>query len=75
MVRILECFEAKPKPKNSEQLFRKYAELYFGESMTKGGMSRERDMGDIRAFLNWAILEQKYLAMEWLPIISRQCRK
>jgi len=32
-------------------------------------------MGDIRAFLNWAVLEKKYLAMEWLPITSRQCRK
>ena len=27
----------------------------------------KRDMGDIRAFLNWAVLEKKYLAMEWLP--------
>ena len=32
-------------------------------------------MGDIRAFLNWAVLEKKYLAMEWLPITPRQCRK
>ena len=75
MERILECFETKPKPRNSEQLFRKYAELHFGESMPKGGMGRKRDMGDIRAFLNWAVLEKKYLAMEWLPITSRQCRK
>jgi len=75
MERILECFEAKPKPRNSEQLFRKYAELHFGESMPKGGMGRKRDMGDIRAFLNWAVLEKKYLAMEWLPITPRQCRK
>ena len=61
MGRILECFEAKPKPRNSEQLFRKYAELHFGESMPKGGMGRKRDMADIRAFLNWAVLEKKYL--------------
>ncbi len=33
--------------------------------MPKGGMGRKRDMGDIRAFLNWAVLEKKYLAMEW----------
>ena len=58
MERILECFEEKPKPRNSEQLFRKYAELYFGESMPKGGMGRKRDMGDMRAFLNWAVLEK-----------------
>ena len=75
MERILECFEAKQKPRNAEQLFRKYAELHFGKSMPKGGMGRKRDMGDIRAFLNWAVLEKKYLAMEWLPITSRQCRK
>ena len=59
MERIVECFEEKPKPRNSEQLFRKYAELYFRESMPKGGMGRKRDMGDIRAFLNWAVLEKK----------------
>ena len=35
MERILECFEEKPKPRNSEQLFRKYTELHFGESMPK----------------------------------------
>ena len=58
MGRILECFEEKPKPRNSEQLFRKYAELHFGESMPKGGMGRKRDMGDIRSFLNWAVLEK-----------------
>ena len=37
MERILECFEAKPKPRNSEKLFRKYAELHFEESMPKFG--------------------------------------
>ena len=29
MKRTLECFEAKPKPRNSEQQCRKYAELHF----------------------------------------------
>ena len=43
--------------------------------MPKGRMGRKRDMRDMRAFLNWAVLEKKYLAMEWLPITSRQCRK
>ena len=37
MERILECFESKQKPRNAEQLFRKYAELHFGKSMPKGG--------------------------------------
>ena len=43
--------------------------------MPKGGMGRKRDMGYIRELLNWAVLEKKYLAMEWLPITSRQFRK
>jgi hypothetical protein len=44
MERILECFETKPKPRDSEQLFRKYAELHILESMPKGGMGGKRDI-------------------------------
>ena len=40
MEKIFECFETKPR--DSEQLFRKYAELHFGENMPKGGMGRKR---------------------------------
>ena len=43
--------------------------------MGKGGEGRKRDMGDLRAFFNWAVLERKYLPMEWFSITSRQCRK
>ena len=32
MMRMLECLESKQKPRNAEQLFRKYAELHFGKS-------------------------------------------
>lgn len=75
MQRFLTCFDEKPKPRNAEQLFRTYAELHFNETMEKGGEGRKRDMGDLRAFFKWAVLEQKYLPMEWLPITSKQCRK
>ena len=32
-------------------------------------------MGDLRAFLNWAVLEKKYLSLEWLPLTSKQYSK
>ena len=75
MKRVLACFDVKPKPRNAEQLFRTYAELHFNETMEKGGEGRKRDMGDLRAFFTWAVLERKYLPMEWFPMTSRQCRK
>tara|TARA_B100000886_G_scaffold283019_1_gene207259 strand:+ start:560 stop:694 length:135 start_codon:yes stop_codon:yes gene_type:complete len=28
--------------------------------MPKGGVGRKRNMGDLRALLNWAVLEKKY---------------
>ena len=39
--------------------------------MPKGGVGRKRDMGDLRAFLNWVLLEKKYLTLEWLPLTSK----
>ena len=32
-------------------------------------------MGDLREFLNWAVLENKYLGIEWLPLTSKQYAK
>jgi hypothetical protein len=31
--------------------------------MPKGGMGGKRDIWEIRAFLNWAVLEKKYLVV------------
>ena len=32
-------------------------------------------MGDLRAFLNWAVLEKKYLDVEWLPLAAKEYSK
>ena len=32
-------------------------------------------MGDLRSFLNWTVLEKKYLGVEWLPLTSKQYAK
>ena len=44
-----------------------YADLFFNRTMPKGGVGRKRDMGDLRSFLNWTVLEKKSLGVEWLP--------
>ena len=75
MYRTLQAVNAKPRPRNAEQLFKNYAELFFDRTMPKGGVGRKRNMGDLRAFLNWAVLEKKYLGVEWLPLTSKQYSK
>ena len=41
MERTLACFDVKHKPRNSDQLFKTYAELHFNETMKKGGEDRK----------------------------------
>jgi len=55
--------------------FENLCRINFNETMEKGGEGRKRDMGDLRSFFKWAVLEQKYLPIEWLPITSKKCRK
>jgi len=71
MERTLQALNTKPIPRNAEQLFKNYAQLFFNRTMPKGGVGRKRDMGDLRAFLNWVLLEKKYLTLEWLPLTSK----
>ena len=33
------------------------------------------NMRDLRAFLNWVVLEKKYLGVKWLPLSSKQYSK
>ena len=75
MERTLQALNTKPIPRNAEQLFKNYAQLFFNRTMPKGGVGRKRDMGDLRAFLNWVVLEKKYLPLEWLPLTSKQYGK
>ena len=73
--RNLQALNTKPLPRNAEQLFKNYADLFFNRAMPKGGVGRKRDMGDLRAFLYWTVLERKYLGVEWLPLTSKQYAK
>ena len=75
MKRTLQALNTKPVPRTGEQLFKNYADLFFNRAMPKGGVGRKRDMGDLRAFLNWTVLEKKYLGVEWLPLTSKQYAK
>ena len=75
MKRTLQALNTKPLPRTGEQLFKNYAELFFNKTMPKGGVGRKRNMGDLRAFLNWAVLEKKYLGVEWLPLTAKQYAK
>ena len=75
MKRALQALNTKPLPRTGEQLFKNYADLFFNRNMPKGGVGRKRNMGDLRAFLNWTVLEKKYLGIEWLPLTSKQYSK
>ena len=59
MERTLQAVNTKQRPRNGEQLSKNFAELFFDRTMPKGGVGRKRNMGDLRAFLNWADLETK----------------
>ena len=63
MNRILQDFNTKTIPRNVEQLFKNFPELFFDRTMPKVGEGRKRYMGDLRAFLNWSVLENKYLGV------------
>tara|TARA_A100001011_G_scaffold400437_1_gene514995 strand:- start:4387 stop:4707 length:321 start_codon:yes stop_codon:yes gene_type:complete len=59
MERTLQAVNTKLRPRNAEQLFKNFAELFFDRTMPKGALSRKRNMGDLIAFLNWAVIEKK----------------
>ena len=48
--RTLQDLNTKLLPRNTEQLFKNYADLFFNRAIPKGGVGRKRDMGDLRAF-------------------------
>ena len=47
MNRTLQAVNTKPRPRNGEQLFKNFAELFFDRTMPKGGVGRKRNMGDL----------------------------
>ena len=57
LLRFLECFKHKPIPRDSETLFKRFYDLHLVD-MPSGGQGRRRNVGDIRAFLKWAVEEK-----------------
>ena len=49
--RTLQALNTKPLPRNAEQLFKNYADLFFDRTMPKGGFGRKRNMGDLNNLL------------------------
>ena len=54
-------------PRDSETLFKRFYDLHL-INMSSGGQGRRRNVGDIRAFLKWAV-EEKDSPDRWFPII------
>ena len=48
----MQALNTKTVPRTREQLSKNYADLFFNRARPKGGGGRERDVGDLRAFLN-----------------------
>ena len=46
-----------PRPRNGASLMKRYAEIYFDESLPIGGSGRKRNLNDVAAFLNFAVEE------------------
>lgn len=63
--RVLVALEDRPNPKTSQQLLQRYAELFFAD-MAPGGQGRKRNLGDVCAFLTYAV-KKAGKHQRWLP--------
>ena len=63
--RALVCLESRPKPRDSRTLFKRFAELHFA-GMPSGGQGRKRNLGDVAAFLTYAV-QKAGAPQRWLP--------
>jgi len=63
--RALVSLESRPKPRDSRSLLKRYAELHF-KGMASGGQGRKRDLGDVVAFLEYAV-RKAGAPQRWLP--------
>ena len=73
LYRFLVCFKQKPIPRDSETLFKRFYDLHLVD-MPSGGQGRRRNVGDIRAFLKWAV-EEKGAPDRWFPINTKAASK
>ncbi len=63
--RALVCLESRPKPRDSRTLLKRFAELHFA-GMPSGGQGRKRNLGDVAAFLTYAV-QKAGAPQRWLP--------
>ena len=71
--RFLDCFKQKSIPRDSKTLFKRFYDLHL-INMPSVGQGRRRNIGDIRAFLKWAV-EEKGLPDRWFPINTKAASK
>jgi integrase len=66
--KALETLRAKPKPTDGGSLMRAYAQAHFARCPA-GGAGRRRHLGDLGAFLRFAV-ERQGAPKRWLPLVG-----
>ena len=66
ITRALISLDSKPKPRDGRTLMRHYAEQHF-ERCPAGGQGRRRHLGDVAAFLDFAV-ERAGVDSRWRPL-------
>ena len=65
MRRVLETIAANPKPRDGRTLMKRFAEMHF-DNCPAGGQGRKRNLGDVEAFLEYAV-KKTGAPQRWLP--------
>ena len=65
MRRVLETISANPKPRDGRTLMKRFAEMHF-DNCPAGGQGRKRNLGDVEAFLEFAV-KKAGAPQRWLP--------
>ena len=72
--RVLQVLDKTPRPRNGVSLMKRYAEVYFDESLPIGGSGRKRNLNDVAAFLNFAV-EECGAKEHWRPLTGKKLQK
>ena len=65
MRRVLETIAANHKPRDGRTLMKRFAEMHF-DNCPAGGQGRKRNLGDVEAFLEYAV-KKTGAPQRWLP--------
>ena len=65
MRRVLETLATNPKPRDGSSLMKSFAEMHF-DNCPAGGQGRKRNLGDVEAFLEFAV-KKAGAPQRWLP--------